>query len=66
MDTKKLTDLVEDEVLNQLPDEAIDHLLELSKTEGDHEMEINVILKRYGINPVEIAKSLTEKEKGNE
>lgn len=66
MDTEKLTDLVEDEVLNQLPDEAIDQLLELSKTEGDHEMEINVILKRYGINPVEIAKSLTEKEKGNE
>ena len=46
MDTEKLTDLVEDEVLNQLPDEAIDQLLELSKTEGDHEMEINVILKQ--------------------
>ena len=61
MNIDKLTDLVEDEVLKQLPEEALDQLLELSEDDEDYEVAVNAILKRYGVNPVEIAKTFTEK-----
>ena len=61
MDIERLTDLVEDEVLKQLPEEALDQLLELSEDDENYEVAVNAILKRYGVDPVAIANSLTEK-----
>ena len=61
MNIDKLTDLVEDEVLKRLPEEALDQILELEEDDKDYDIAINAIFKRYGIDPVEIANSLTKK-----
>lgn len=61
MNIDKLTDLVEDEVLKRLPEEALDQLLELKEDDKDYDVAVNAIFKRYGIDPVEIANSLTKK-----
>lgn len=66
MDQSKLPELVEDEILKRLPDEAIDLLAELSEDGEDHEAEIAVIFKRYGIDPKAVAEEILQKGAANE
>lgn len=61
MNQSRLPELVEDEILKRLPDEAIDLLAELSEDDADHEAEIAVIFKRYGIDPKIIAEEILQK-----
>lgn len=62
MDQNQLAEAIKEEILNSLPDEAIEKLAQLSEEEGNHEKEAREILKNYDISADEIAKSMAGKE----
>ena len=63
MDQEKMVDELGDRVVDLLPDEAIDELLEISD-DDERDNKIREVLARYGVDVNNMTKELVE-EKNN-
>ena len=62
MDQLKIIDVFSEEILNQLPEEAVQKLADLYDNNSITEENVNAILEEYGVNINEIVKREVEKE----
>ncbi len=62
MDQENLINEVEDKILDSLPFEAIEKLAKMADDGENDADKVNAVLKEYGVDSVEIAKSVAEKE----
>ena len=62
MDQEKMVDELGDRVVDLLPDEAIDELLEISD-DDERDNKIREVLARYGVDVNNMTKELVEEKK---
>ncbi len=61
MDQNELIENIEDEILNSLPEEALERLAAISEKGDFPNNEVREVLKEYGIDANDVAKKIVEK-----
>jgi len=65
MDQSELIEILEDRIIDVLPEEAVDALLAIPQDGENHDPEVMEILQTYHIDPNAMAQQL-KKEQNNE
>lgn len=62
MDQEAIIDQIQEEILNRLPDEAIEKISALPDDAENHDEKIGEIIAEYGVDAAEVAREVAERE----